>query len=119
MKTFSINERLYKAKDIDYNMICDFEDAGISLEHIQEKPMSALRLYIAFCMNKDLASAGVEIAAHLTHGGTLEEVFTIFSEAMKDSSFFQAVSKDKEEEIPENTPKEGKVKVLETTMKKP
>ena len=106
MKTFSINEKLYKAKDIDYNMICDFELAGISMEQIKEKPMSALRLYIAFCMNTSVEIAGNEIKAHLQGDGTLEDVFTLFKEAMEESTFFQAISKTAETETGQNTEKE-------------
>lgn len=111
MRTFSINERLIKAKDIDYNMICDFEEAGVSIEQIQAKPMSALRLYISFCMDATSEKAGKEIGEHLMKGGTLEEVFDIFKTAMEESSFFQAINKEKEEETPEATSKEGKGKV--------
>lgn len=111
MKTFSINEKIYKAKDISYNMICDFEEAGVSIDQIQAKPMSALRLYIAFCMNSTSEKAGTEIGAHLAGGGTLEDVFEIFKRAMEESSFFQAISKNEETEIAENTSKDGKGKV--------
>jgi hypothetical protein len=110
MRTFSINEKLIKAKDIDYNMICDFEESGVSIDQIKEKPMSALRLYIAFCMDASPEKAGSEIGEHLVKGGNLEKVFEIFKDAMEESSFFQAVSKDKETTDSENTSEEGEDK---------
>lgn len=110
MKTFSINNKVYKAKDIDYNMICDFEYEGVSMDQIQKKPMSALRLYISYCMNVSYEEAGQEIGLHLVNSGTLEDVFQIFKEAIEESTFFQAIQKKEEETVSENTPKEGKGK---------
>ena len=38
MRTFTVNEKSYKAKDFDFNLVCDLEDMGISLDQIKKKP---------------------------------------------------------------------------------
>ena len=45
MKNFTINRKVYKAKEFDFNLVCDLEDEGISLEAMQDKPMSMMRAY--------------------------------------------------------------------------
>lgn len=49
MKNFTINRKVYKAKEFDFNLVCDLEDEGISLEVMQDKPMSMMRAYFGIC----------------------------------------------------------------------
>ena len=43
MKTFKVNEKEYVAKPFDFNLICDLEDMGISLQDAGRKPMGMIR----------------------------------------------------------------------------
>ena len=49
MKNFTINRKVYKAKEFDFNLVCDLEDEGISLEVMQDKPMSMMIAYFGIC----------------------------------------------------------------------
>ena len=108
MKTFSINNTVIKARDIDFNMICDFEAEGVSMDQIQNKPLSVMRLYIAFCADTTPEKVGEMIGMHLAKGGSIEEVFKIFSDAVNDSTFFQSITKKAEETAPENQEEDTK-----------
>ena len=49
MKNFTINRKVYKAKEFDFNLVCDLEDEGISLEVMQDKPMSMMSVFRYLC----------------------------------------------------------------------
>lgn len=68
MKTFEINGKEYSGKPFDFNLVCDLEDMGVSVESMEEKPMSMVRGYIALCMGKRRADAGLEIQEHIPNG---------------------------------------------------
>lgn len=97
MKTFILNGNVYSAKEIDFNMICDLEEQGISLEDIEKKPMSMIRTYIAFCMGTNKEIAGKQIEGHLINGGKLDDIASVMSEAMETSGFFRSLNKATEE----------------------
>ena len=69
---FSLNGRNYKAKEIDFNFVCELGLNGIDITEIQTKIMGAIRVYIAYCMGTDVMTAGDEINLHIINGGTLE-----------------------------------------------
>lgn len=113
MKTFTLNGNVYQAKEIDFNMICDLEEQGISLEDIEKKPMSMIRTYIAFCMNANKEYAGKEIEAHMIAGGNLGDIASVMSSAMEESGFFQAISESKAKKT--STSKAKKEKIVAIT----
>ena len=41
--TFTVNGKTYKAKPFDFNMVCDLEDMGISMQDASNKPMGNSR----------------------------------------------------------------------------
>ena len=81
-RTFTVNNKLYKAKSFDFNLLCDLEDQGLSLEDIEKKPMSLIRTYVSFCGNIDKERAGKEIE---------ETVIEVLSKEMEESGFFRAL----------------------------
>lgn len=101
MRTFIVNGKEYKAKDFDFNLVCDLEDMGISLEKANEKPMSMVRAYFAFCAGKGKAFAGREMQEHMVNGGSFEDVTKAMSEAMENSDFFRALQKTAENQMEE------------------
>lgn len=96
MKTFTINGKVYNAKPFDFNMICELEDRGISLEQAQQKPVSMVRAYFAICANSDNVYAGKEISEHIVNGGKLEDVMDIMATEMEVSDFFRSLSQNTE-----------------------
>ena len=94
MKTFTVNNRLYQAKEFDFNLLCDLEDQGLSLDDIDKKPMSLIRIYLAFCGNLTKEQAGIEIEKHVISGGKFNDVLEAMSEQMKNSGFFRALNEE-------------------------
>ena len=97
IKMFNVNGRSYKAKEFDFNLLCDLEEQGLSLEDIDKKPMSLIRTYLAFCGNITKEQAGREIEGHLANGGKFEDVVQAMSDQMNSSGFFRALSQEREE----------------------
>lgn len=89
-RVITVNKKTYIAKPFDFNMLCDLEDMGVSLEKAQEKPMSMVRAYFAICTGKGKEFAGKEMEAHLINGGSFDDVVEAMSEEMNNSDFFKA-----------------------------
>lgn len=102
-RTITINGKLYPAKEVTFNTVCQFEDMGIQMSEIDKKSVMLVRAYAAVCMNCDSDKAGNEIEQHIIGGGTLEEIAGAMNKAIEDSGFFQALSKRAKE-----TDSEGK-----------
>ena len=93
MNTFTINGTEYKAKPFDFNLICDLEDMGISLEEMGNKKMSMIRAYFAICVGKGSEFAGKELNAHFVGGGKFENIVEAMNKEMEISDFFQTLIK--------------------------
>lgn len=93
MNLFTINGKEYEAKEFDFNLVCDLEDMGVSLEQFNAKPRAASRAYFSLCAYVDKDTAGKEIEAHIVAGGTLEELMRIIYDKLQKSDFFQAIQK--------------------------
>lgn len=98
MNTFTVNGTEYKAKPFDFNLVCDLEDMGISLEEAGRKPMSMVRAYFGMCMRKGKGAAGKELEAHIIGGGKFDDIMTAMSDEMEKSDFFRNLSKTEEKE---------------------
>lgn len=108
MNTFEVNGTTYQAKPFDFNLICDLEDMGISIEEMDTKRMSMIRAYFAICAGKDSKFAGSELNAHFVGGGKLNCIAEAMSKEMDISDFFQALFKKPEKEIATNETAENK-----------
>ena len=97
-KIFNVNGKSYKAKEFNFNLLCDLEEQGLSLEDIDRKPMSLIRTYLAFCGNLTKEQAGKEIEYHLENGGRFDDVVNVMSQQMQDSGFFRSLNKGATEE---------------------
>ena len=91
MKTFEINGVKYTSKPFTYNTVCDLEDMGVSLQDMQNKPMSVVRAYFAVCTSKGADYAGEQIEAHVIKGGDFNAVLEAMNEEMEKSDFFRAL----------------------------
>ena len=98
IKMFTVNNKSYKAKEFDFNLLCDLEEQGLSLEDIDKKPMSLIRTYLAFCGNLTKEQAGKEIEWHLENGGEFSDVVEAMSNQMQESGFFRSLNKRAETE---------------------
>lgn len=94
-RLLTLNGKSYKAAEFDLNLICDFEDRGISLDEIGNKMFNVIRQYVASSMDADVKTAGTAISEHLKNGGSLEDISDVMSAAMEDSGFFRSTSENK------------------------
>lgn len=108
MKTFVVNGKEYKAKAFDFNLVCDLEDMGVSLQEASNKPMSMVRAYFGLCAGKGKEYAGKEMEAHIVGGGTFDDVVNVMSEEMEKSDFFRNLNKTAEQETAEDSKKTSK-----------
>lgn len=98
MKTFTVNEKEYKAKPFDFNLICDLEDMGVPMEEMKRKSMSTIRGYFGICAELGRGAAGAELQAHIINGGDFTDLLKAMSEEMEKSDFFRALNKAAETE---------------------
>ena len=104
-RLLKLNGKTYKAAEFDLNLICDFEDRGISIDDIGKKMFSVIRQYCASSMNVDPKTAGEEISAHIANGGSFEDISDVMESAMGDSGFFRPEQKDKNQTSSKRTSK--------------
>lgn len=109
----TINGKAYKAKEIDFNFICELGEAGIDISEISKKIIPTVRVYVAYCMGTDLDTAGAEINSHVVNGGTFDEISEVFSEKADESDFFRALGKATEKDSPKRTTKKREAEVSE------
>lgn len=108
MNTFIVNGTQYNAKPFDFNLVCDLEDMGISLEEAGRKPMSMVRAYFSMCMGKGKEAAGKELEAHIVNGGKFDDIMTAMSDEMEKSDFFRNLSQTAEAETATDKTEESK-----------
>lgn len=107
---FAVNGKTYRAKKFDFNMICNLEEKGLSIEQMGEKPLSMIRAY--FCLSSGLPEelAGNEIQSHILGGGKLDDISQAMSKEMEESDFFRNINPTEKEEVAETPSKGGKKK---------
>lgn len=110
MNTFTVNGKEYRAKAFDFNLVCDLEDMGISLQDAGDKPLSMVRAYFGLCAGKGKEYAGKEMEAHIANGGTFDDIVAAMSGEMEKSDFFRNLNKTAETEIAESAKKTARKK---------
>lgn len=108
MNAFKVNGKEYTAKAFDFNLVCDLEEMGISLEEMSKRKMSMIRSYFALCAGEGNEFAGSELEAHFVDGGKLEDIILAMNKEMEKSGFFQALRKTAETETGESQTEEAK-----------
>lgn len=98
MKTFDVNGKQYKGKKFDFNLVCDLEDMGVTLEDMQKKNLSLIRGYFGLCAGLNRKEAGAELQTHLVSGKKFESLTDVMSDEMEKSDFFRALGKTAETE---------------------
>lgn len=94
-----INGKEYVIPEIDFNMICDLEDRGVSILQIEEKPISSLRAFLSVVGDIPVEQAGQEIQEHIIKGGEIEPVITEILESFIDSGFFRQLLSPEDREM--------------------
>jgi hypothetical protein len=103
MGKLTINGRVYPAKELDFNFLCELGNEKIDIAEIDVKLMPAIRVYVAWCMGTDVETAGEEINKYVINGGDIKEIATVFSKMGEESGFFRAIQQNNEETSEENT----------------
>lgn len=98
MRTFKVNGKTYKSKELDFNAMCDLEDMGVSLVDIKSKSLSLIRAYLSFCGNMSVEEAGNEVMLHLQNGGKFDKIMEELKTAIENSDFFRILKERAEEE---------------------
>lgn len=117
-KTFKINGKIYKAKPLDANAVCDIEEMGVSLTSGKPAVFSMARAYFALCCGKGKEYAGSEIEAHIVSGGKFDDLINVMNEQMEKSDFFRALQADKGTENQESETNEGETEQGTADLKK-
>lgn len=95
MKTFTINGKEYKAKELTYGDIRKMESFGLNLmtdiTSIQAKVFSYTSGYLAICGGFSLEVADNEMNEHIINGGDFTDISEAFVDSLSNSRFFQAM----------------------------
>lgn len=102
MNTFTINEKEYKARPFDFELVCDLEDMGIEISEIGQKQLSFIRAYFGICAGISKKEAGKQIEAHIVNGGDFAELSNVISKEVEKSDFFHSLQQKVKTEITEN-----------------
>ena len=106
MEMITINGKSYKAKDVDYNFICELEDANVQIEEIEKNKFKTARCYAAYCMGMSLEKAGKEISeqAKIDHDlNVLNDIYDVFMKKMEIDGFFPALNQNSQTSEEKNT----------------
>lgn len=115
METFKLNGKTYKAKELDFNFLCELSDNGIGIEELDKKLLNAVRVYVAFCAGTSVEEAGEILNQHVINGGQFTDITMVFSEKAENSAFFQALGNaaESQTETPKKTTKKKAEEVTE------
>lgn len=106
MKMVTINGVAYPNREITFNDFCAFEDKGLDLQKMGEKPMNFIRAYVALLMNGSDEEAGLAINDHIANGGDIEDIMNAMSEAIEESGFFRPQQQTAKSSTPKSESKE-------------
>ncbi|MDU6263708.1 MAG: hypothetical protein E6600_04305 [Anaerocolumna aminovalerica] len=90
-----LNGKEYKIPEITFDMVCELEDAGISLSDIgkpKKKAMSIVRAFVKLATGLENEQVSDLIEDHLVNGGNFEGIFDEINKALTDSRFFQKMA---------------------------
>lgn len=92
MNTFKVNETEYKAKPFDFNLVCDLEDMGITLNNMSGRNTSLIRAYFGICSGLSKEKAGKEIEQQFIKYGDLNDISEALNKEMESSDFFRSLT---------------------------
>ena len=95
---FTINGNEYEGAKFDFNTYCSFEEMNVDVSKMADKPILAIRAYLAISTGMSLAAAGNEIENHVVNGGDLSGIMDALVKEMSASDFFTALTGRKKSE---------------------
>lgn len=111
----TVNGNSYKAKELDFNFLCELGENGIEMTEIGNKLMQTLRVYIAYCMGVDAETAGNEISNHCINGGNMTELIEVLNDKAQNSDFFRSMGGNSTSEKTESSKSNSKKKEKEVS----
>ena len=86
--------QVYPVADLDFtNLVCDLEAQGVDVMSMLDggldrtKLMTITRALLAVMTGLPVREAGKMLTQHLGNGGSLDDIFGVFTEAMADAGF--------------------------------
>jgi len=86
--------QVFPVADLDFtNLVCDLEGQGIDVMSMLDggldrgKLMTMTRALLAVMTGLPVKEAGRMLTQHLGNGGSLDDIFSVFSDAMADAGF--------------------------------
>ena len=86
--------QVYPVAELDFtNLVCDLEGQGIDVMSTMDggidktKIMTMTRGLLAVMTGVPTRDAGRMLTQHLGNGGSLDDIFSVFAEAMQDAGF--------------------------------
>ena len=87
-------DQLYPIRDLDFtNLVCDLEAQGVDVMSMLDggldrtKLMTMTRAILAVMTGLPTKEAGKMLTQHLGNGGSLDDIFSVFTDAMADAGF--------------------------------
>ena len=97
MTQFTVNGKTYTAAELEYKDICKIErEFNVSFANMENKSFSAINAFFALSAGISGAEAEKRIQDHVVNGGDFSVITDAFSDAMKESRFFQAAARNRE-----------------------
>ena len=85
-----INGKNYIMPELNFNTMCRLEEMGVALSDMDQKVLSTVRGFLALAIGGDLEKSGQELEAHLSKGGSLDQMLREINQAVENSGFFRA-----------------------------
>lgn len=117
MENFTVNGKVYNAKDLDFSFLVMMDKADIDIEHITG--LSAINLYFAYCANITENQASAEINQQFIKEGNISELTDAYVFKINESDFFRSImgtnNQETEKETSSTTKKDTKSKRTQAT----
>ena len=108
MNSVTINNKTYAVPKMDFDMVCQLEENGVSLLAMNDsnpKIATTLRAFVALIIGCSLQEASTEIQAHLEGGGSIADLVTAITDALNESGFSKGNRQKKVSEFPDHRKK--------------
>lgn len=91
MNKFTVNNKVYFVRELDFNYLADLDMEGIDVTKIAS--VAALGFFLSYCSNGKLTrqEANSEISQHLINGGKMDDISEAYKDALEESAFFRAL----------------------------
>ena len=109
MATVKINNKNYDVPELNFAHSRRMEQMGLPVEGLIDRKyiFTAVSAITAVVANCDAEQADYLVEQHIMGGGTLEDIYKAYAEAVQSSGFFKKLlGLDKEEKKPRNTKKD-------------